>query len=59
MTDREIEKVATAHPTLSGRDVKNLLKLASFMRKEDGAPVTAKMIELALQFKPTKTYAQE
>lgn len=55
MSDRDIAAVCKAHPTLSGRDVKNLLKLASFVAEGDGKPVTVKTIEFALQFKPTQS----
>ena len=54
MTDREIARVAEKYPHLSGRDVKNLLKLASFV--EAGKPITHKSIEYALQFKPTEDF---
>lgn len=55
MPDDEIEKVAKAHPKLTGRDVKNLIKLASFVEKAEGRPLTAEAIEYVLQFKPTDT----
>ena len=50
----EIQKVVEAHPTLTGRDVKNLLKLASFIAASKKQTLDAKMIEYALQFKPTE-----
>lgn len=40
-------------PQLTGRDVKNLLKLASFISEADGAPITYDTLELTLRFKPT------
>lgn len=52
MTDAEIAKVAEANPKLSGRDVKNLLKLAMLVCEVD-KPITAKTIEFVKQFKPT------
>lgn len=51
--DAEIAKVAKKHPKLTGRDCKNLLKLASFIAK--GKPLTAASVEEALVFKPTET----
>lgn len=50
--DAEIKKITAAHSTLSGRDVKNLLKLASFVNP--GKPITAEHVTYALQFKPTE-----
>lgn len=47
----EIKKISIEHPKLSGRDVKNLLKLASFIA--NGSKVTAATIEEAMLFKPT------
>jgi SpoVK/Ycf46/Vps4 family AAA+-type ATPase len=53
MADSEIPKVVKRFPKLSGRDVKNLLKLASFVHgpKE---PVTLATVEYVSQFKPTE-----
>lgn len=53
MADQEIKKVASKHPQLSGRDVKNLLKLASFS-SNGSKTLDASNIEYALQFKPTE-----
>jgi Hom_end-associated Hint/ATPase family associated with various cellular activities (AAA) len=41
------------HPRISGRDVKNLLKLASFVAKRNQRPVDIETLEFALQYKPT------
>ncbi len=48
-----IREFADKHPKLSGRDVKNLLKLASFVAEDSGQPLTVESLEFALQFKPT------
>jgi hypothetical protein len=48
MTEEEIALTASQNPDLSGRDVKNLLKLA--MLVSDG-PITAKTIAFVKQFK--------
>jgi hypothetical protein len=53
LPDAEIKKVVKAHPTLSGRDVKNLLKLAGLVSLAKGKPVTAEMISFVKRFKPT------
>lgn len=56
MSEADIKLVTKKHPTLSGRDVKNLLKLASFVaQSKDAKAITAADIEFALQFKPTQT----
>lgn len=46
----DVLAICAAHPQLTGRDVKNLLKLASFISKKE--KVTKEHVELALQFKP-------
>lgn len=51
LADKVIVEIVKANPRLSGRDVKNLLKLAMLTSK--GAPITAKMVEFVKQFKPT------
>lgn len=53
MSSEAIAEFAHAHPRLTGRDVKNLLKLASFICEADGRPMDREALELALRFKPT------
>lgn len=53
LADREIDKIVAALPGLSGRDVKNLLKLASLVAAARGVPVTAEVVKFVKQFKPT------
>lgn len=48
-----VKQFVEAHPNISGRDVKNLLKLASFVAKADKKPIDYAALEFALQFKPT------
>lgn len=50
MADDQIDLVVASNPHLSGRDVKNLLKLGRVMMP-DG--ITAEAIEFVKQFKPT------
>ena len=52
LADIDIAKIVKAHPTLTGRDVKNLLKLAS-LKCGAGQPINPADIEYASQFKPT------
>lgn len=53
LNDEEIRKFVALHPTISGRDVKNLLKLASFIAETEKRPVDATALEFALEYKPT------
>jgi hypothetical protein len=48
-----ITAFVAAHPRISGRDVKNLLKLASFVSARDGRSVDLQTLEFALEYKPT------
>lgn len=52
IADKEIAKIVKEH-ALSGRDVKNLLKLAALFSKASGKPVTAETIAYVKNFKPT------
>lgn len=52
LKDAEIAKIVKASPTLTGRDVKNLLKLAMLMKKD--AAIEAKDVEFVKQFKATQ-----
>lgn len=52
LTDKTIEGIARRNPALSGRDVKNLLKLAMLMTK--GKAITEEEVEFVKQFKPTQ-----
>jgi len=49
MTDDEIGVAASQHPGLSGRDVKQLLKLAMLVLPDQ--PITAKAVKFVKQFK--------
>jgi hypothetical protein len=48
-----IAKVVEDNPRLSGRDVKNLLKLAKLISDSKSEPITVKSIEFVKRFKPT------
>lgn len=41
------------HPRISGRDVKNLLKLASLIAHREGGAITRDVLDRALRYKPT------
>jgi hypothetical protein len=53
ITDLVIKNFANAHPELSGRDVKNLLKLAMLISDARGEPITEKLLNFVKVFKPT------
>lgn len=48
-----IAAFAAAHPELSGRDVKNLLKLAMLISEARAEPITEKLLNFVKVFKPT------
>lgn len=52
--DTEIAMIVKDNPGLSGRDVKNLLKLASMVTAATGEPITSGTIKYVRQFKPTQ-----
>ena len=53
ISETTIRAFVAQHPELSGRDVKNLLKLASFVAKRTGHAIDIGALEFALQYKPT------
>jgi hypothetical protein len=53
-----IAAFARAHPELSGRDVKNLLKLAMLISDARGEPITEKLLNFVKVFKPTSDVAE-
>lgn len=59
LADKDIAAFVERHPRVSGRDVKNLLKLASFIAQADGKPIDLAALEYALQYKPTADVAEE
>jgi hypothetical protein len=52
---KTIAEIVHAHPHLSGRDIKNLLKLGNLVANSKGEPLTAQTIDFVKKFKPTKT----
>lgn len=52
MTDETIAKVVELNPGMSGRDIKNILKLAGLMNGADTG-ITVEHVEYVKQFKPT------
>lgn len=50
----EMKKISEQHQKLTGRDVKNLLKLASMIASSKKIPVTADLIAKVKKFKPTE-----
>ena len=54
IADKEIAAIVREYPGISGRDVKNLLKLGSMVAAARGKPITADTIRFVKQFKPTQ-----
>lgn len=50
-----VDRVVKSNPTLTGRDVKNLLKLAQLISASTGKAITSQTIEFVKRFKPTNT----
>lgn len=50
---KEIDKIVAKYPALSGRDVKNLLKLANTVALARNTEVDAEIVGYVKQFKPT------
>lgn len=55
LPSKTIAEIVVAHPHLSGRDIKNLLKLANLVARAKGEPITKDTIDAVKKFKPTKT----
>jgi hypothetical protein len=49
-----VDAIADANPNLTGRDVKNLLKLAALMASHRKEKITAETVEFVRRFKPTE-----
>lgn len=57
--DKVIAAFAKEHPELSGRDVKNLLKLAMLISGARNEPITEKLLNFVKVFKPTSDIRKE
>lgn len=55
LSDKTVEAIVAAHPKLSGRDIKNLLRLAQLMAVDRGVAIDVDLISEAKLFKPTTT----
>ncbi len=53
VTDKVIEEVTKKHNDLSGRDIKNLLKLGKLVSEAKKQPISFKTIDFVKRFKPT------
>ena len=54
LSESELDQILQDNPDLSGRDIKNLMKLALMVGAGKGDAITAKTIKYVKQFKPTK-----
>jgi len=52
---KTIDEIVADNPNLSGRDVKNLLKLAYLISSSRKIPISTKVIKFVRQFKPTRS----
>ena len=55
LTDGEIDAIVEKHHDLSGRDIKQVLKLSSLWAQDKGERVDATTVEFARTFLPTGT----
>lgn len=53
LSDAVIDNTATRYPDLTGRDVKNLLKLAKLVSDSRGGGISGQTIDFVKRFKPT------
>lgn len=53
LSDETIDAIVDAHNDLSGRDIKNVLKLARLVSKTRKRPIDVEMISFVKRFKPT------
>jgi AAA+ superfamily predicted ATPase len=53
ISKKEIAEIVKRNPKLTGRDVKNLLKLGALFAASDGGKVNADRIDFVKSFKPT------
>lgn len=56
LPDKRIREITKAHQNLSGRDVKNLLKLADLLAHDRGTPIDVDLISEVKRFKPTTDF---
>lgn len=59
ISDEVIADTMKAHPELSGRDIKNLLKLAASVSRSRGTSIDVETITFVKRFKPTVTLTAE
>lgn len=59
LSEKEIDIIVKKHNNLSGRDIKNLLKLAIMVASSKDEKVTNKTISLVKKFKPTREFVKE
>lgn len=53
LSDKAIEEFVNKHNNLSGRDIKNILKLANLQSVAENKPITIESINYVKQFNPT------
>lgn len=53
LSDKTIQAIVQTHPRLSGRDIKNLLKLAAMVAHSRDSKIDVELVSEVKQFKPT------
>jgi AAA+ superfamily predicted ATPase len=56
VTDKTIDAIVEKYSDMTGRDVKNMLKLSRLLIEAYGGEVTVDIVDFAKKFKPTGTY---
>ena len=55
LTPEVMDKIVANHPFLSGRDIKNLLKLGKLVSEAQKKEISADVIDFVKRFKPTRS----
>lgn len=59
ISDEVIDEVIATHNQLSGRDIKNLVKLAGLVSAARNEPISRNTIDFVRRFKPTQDYVDK
>lgn len=55
LPEAQVKLIVAQNPGISGRDVKNLLKLSQMVALQTKKPITAATVKFSTKFKPTRT----
>lgn len=59
MSPKVIDAAVEKYPDMTGRDVKNMLKLSRLLIGEFGGEMAVEIVDFAKKFKPTSTFRQQ